>query len=143
MAASEKVVKEVEISNSGEKLPIKGNVTCTTLHILYLMTCTKGDRVCPDRLQYCGETGKSGEARFCGHRNTVTQPCHDNTTLPVGDHFRQPGHSVANLVFTPVEKIFSDNVFVRKVRERNLINRLDLINSGLNKNFNSDQKFPC
>ena len=35
--------------------------------------------------------------------------------------------------FTPIEKIFSENIFVRKARERNLINKLDLIDQGLNK----------
>ena len=89
--------------------------------------------MCPDHPQYCGETGKSVEERFCGHRNTITQHCHSNTTLPVGEHFRLPGHSVADLVFTPVERIYSNNVFVRKVREKLLINRLDLIENGLNK----------
>ena len=95
--------------------------------------CGKGDRVSPDHPQYCGETGKSVEERFCGHRNTITQHCHSNTTLPVGEHFRLPGHSVADLVFTPVERIYSSNVFVRKVREKLLIYRLDLIENGLNK----------
>ena len=89
--------------------------------------------VCPDQPQYCGETGQTAEERFCGHRNTIVQQCHENTTLAVGQHFRLPGHSVSDLVFTPVEKIFSNNVFVRKVRERQLINKLGLISNGLNR----------
>ena len=98
-----------------------------------MCSCVKGDRLCPDCPQYCGETGKTAEERFCGHRNTITQQCRNNTNLPVGEHFRLPGHSVSDLVFTPVEKIHSDNVFVIKVRERHLINKLDLINNGLNR----------
>ena len=58
---------------------------------------------------------------------------HINTTLPVGEHFRLPGHSVSDMVFMPVERIFSSNVFVRKARERNLINQLDLISNGMNR----------
>ena len=100
---------------------------------MYIVTCSKSDRVCPNCPQYCGESGKTGEKRFTGHRDTITQQCHATTTLPVGEHFHLPGHSVSDLVFTPVEKIYSDNIFVRKVRERRLINDLDLINSGLNK----------
>ena len=123
----------MQISNSGEDLLIRGAMNCTTTNILYLATCSKGDRVCPDCPQYCGETGRSGEKRFTGHRDTITQQCHSATTLPVGEHFRLPGHSVSDLVFTPVEKIYSDNIFVRKARERQLINKLDLINNGLNK----------
>ena len=40
---------------------------------------------------------------------------------------------MSDLVFTPVEKIYSDNVFVIKVRERLLINKLNLISDGLNR----------
>ena len=127
------IQKYVTISNTGEILPIKGNLSCRTKNILYLGTCSKGDRTCPDRPQYCGETGQSAEERFCGHRNTVTQACHENTTIPVGEHFRGAGHSLSDFVFTPVEKINSNNIFVRKVREKLLINQLNLIDSGLNK----------
>ena len=82
------VLKSVVISNTGEELMIKGSMTCTSSNMLYLGTCSKGDRTCPDRPQYCGETGQSAEDRFCGHRNTVIQDCYENTTLPVGEHFR-------------------------------------------------------
>ena len=88
---------------------------------------------CPSRPQYAGETGCTAEERFVGHRNTIVQACHQGTSLPVGHHFQQPGHSVSDLVFTPVERIYSNNIFVRKAREKNLINTLDLIEHGLNK----------
>ena len=68
-----------------------------------------------------------------GHRNTIVQGCHEHTNLPVGQHFRGSGHSVSDFVFTPVERIFSRNVFVRKVRERHMINNLNLISDGLNR----------
>ena len=71
--------------------------------------------------------------RFVGHKNSIVQACHENTKLPVGEHFREPGHSVSDFVYTPVEKILSNDVFVRKAREKLLINRLDLIENGLNK----------
>ena len=38
---------------------------------------------------------------------SVTQPCQEHTTKPVGVHFRSPGHSHANMVFLPIEKIRS------------------------------------
>ena len=63
---------------------------------------------------------------------TVVQACQATTTLPVGEHFRSAGHSVADFTFTPIEKIYG-GVFVRKAREKRLINQLNLINSGLNK----------
>ena len=127
------LVKSIKISSTGEDLLIQGHITCNTRNILYIGTCSKGDKTCPDRPQYCGETGKTGEERFCGHRNSIVQACYSGTTLPVGEHFQLPGHNVSDFVFTPVEKIYSTNIFVRKVRERHLINRLDLIDNGLNR----------
>ena len=93
---------------------IKGSMTCTSSNMLYLGTCSKGDRTCPDRPQYCGETGQSAEDRFCGHRNSVIHGCYENTTLPVGEHFRGVGHNSSNFVFTPVEKIISKNILSGK-----------------------------
>ena len=95
------VQQSISISNTGDNLLIQGNINCT--NILYLITCSKGDRTCPHNPQYCGQSGKSCEARFVGHRDSVIQTCHDHTTLPVGDHFRGAGHSLSDLVFTPVE----------------------------------------
>ena len=84
-----------------------------------------------DEKQYVGETGNSAEERFVGHKNTVVQACHQGTEIAVGQHF----HSVAVVVFTPVEQIFSRNIFVRKVREKKMINQYDLVRKGLNKNL--------
>ena len=122
------LLKTVRMSSTGVDLAIKGNITCTTSNIIYVGSCQKGDRTCPDRPQYCGETGKTAEERLVGHRNTIVQVCHDNTNLPVGRHFRAAGLSLADFVFTPVERKISPNVFVRYARERHLINTHNLVN---------------
>ena len=127
------ILKTVKISSTGEELNIKGNLSCTSSNLIYICSCSKGDRTCPYKPQYCGETGKTAEERFVGHRNSIVQACQEQTNLPVGQHFRDVGHSVSDLVFTPVEKIFSKNVFVRRARERLLINNLNLISEGLNR----------
>ena len=130
------ILKAVKISSTGEEIQVKGKINCQTSNILYIGTCSKENRTagtCPSRPQYAGETGCTAEERFVGHRNTIVQACHQGTSLPVGQHFQQPGHYVSDFVFTPVEKIYSNNIFVRKARERNLINTLDLIDHGLNK----------
>ena len=62
----------------------------------------------------------------------MIQTCNDYTTLPVGEHFRGAGHSLSDLVFTPVEQVHG-NVFVRLAREKLIINNYNLINNGLNK----------
>ena len=51
----------------------------------------------------------------------------------VGEHFRDVGQTISEFVFTPVKKIQSKNIFVRKVREKLMINRFNLINNGLNR----------
>ena len=86
-------------------------------------------------MQYAGETGNTAEERFARHRNTVVQLCYQGTGIFVGEHFQSQGHTVSDIVFTPVEQIFSSNVFVRKVREKKLINKCDLLRRGLNKNL--------
>ena len=97
-----------------------------------MLWCGKGDRTCPDRIQYCGETKKTGEERFIGHRNSIINNSESSSALPVGEHFRSAGHSVADLVFRPVEKIYGSD-FVRKTRERMYINRYQLIDNGMNR----------
>ena len=84
--------------------------------------------------QYLGETQRRAMDRLADHVGTVTQECHVNTRTPVGQHFRSAGHTVADLLFIPIEKIAPGaNAFVRKAREKNLINKYNLIEVGLNK----------
>ena len=137
----EEVKKTFTISSTGNELPIRGKMTCQSSNLLYIGECLRGSGgggTCPDRLQYggyqyCGETGKTAEARFVGHKNSIVQQCNEGTSLPEGEHFQSVGHSLPDFRFTPVEKIFSNNIFVRKARERMWINNHDLIRSGLNK----------
>ena len=123
------VQRWVRVNSTGEKLPIRGRLNCKSKNILYLITCKKDGR------QYAGETGNSAEERFARHRNTVVQACYQGTEISVGQHFQSCGHSVSDLVFPPVEQIFSQNIFVRKVREKKLINQCDLLRRGLNRNL--------
>ena len=125
-----RVLKSVKISSTGEELQIKGKLTCHSENVLYLATCTK----CPDRPQYLGETQRRALDRLADHVGTVTQECHVNTRTPVGQHFRSAGHTVADLLFIPIKKLAPGaNAFERKSREKNLINKYNLIEVGLNK----------
>ena len=125
--------RSIQVTSTGEELPIKGKMTCQSSNLLYMVTCDKGAPTCPGNVQYVGETGQSVEQRCAEHRNTVVQICHQGTRAPVGDHFQGAGHTVSDLRITPVEKICSKNIFVRKIRERKLINELDMIRKGFNK----------
>ena len=108
-------------------------MNCESSNLIYLITCLKCDQTGPDVANYRGETGQEAVKRFTEHYGTATQPCHVNTNTPVGRHFRLPGHTMADCVFIPVEKINSNNVFVRKARERRMISSLSLNSHGLNK----------
>ena len=55
------VLKSGTISNTGEELLIRGSITCTTKNILYIGTCSKGDRTCAGRPQHCGEAERRRE----------------------------------------------------------------------------------
>ena len=96
--------------------------------MLYLVSCIK-----QDKKQYLGETGKTGEQRFIGHLNTVMN--NNDTTAPVGIHFRSEAHSNANMVCIPFERITSRDPHLRRARERDKINRWQLIEHGLNRNL--------
>ena len=130
----DQVLRTVRIEHSDEQVEIRGKLNCKSSNLLYVVSCKKGPS-CKENNQYVGETGKSAEVRCSQHRDTIVQNCHLNTSKPVGEHFRGPGHSISNMVFTPVEKIFSENVFVRKAREKQMINKYDMITYGLNKNL--------
>ena len=120
------VVQQVVINHSGEVIPMKSAMDCQTRNLLYILLCSKCLK------QYLGETSKTAETRFVGHLNTIVQQCHVNTRTPVGQHFRAGAHSHSDVKFIPFEKIYSRDPFVRKARERELINKHDLITRGLN-----------
>ena len=63
----------------------------------------------------------------------MVQKGQDQTTAPVGVHFRQPGHSIHDLEMIPIEKVRKEDTLLRKTRESYYIERLDTVNKGLNK----------
>ena len=125
---SNSVIKEVIVSNTGEVIPIKGVITCKSTNVIYEAHCNK----CSTRAQYVGTTGKAAEERWVGHRATITQHCHENTTTPVGSHFRQQGHSVTDISFIPFEKCYGD-AQIRLARESMYIQKFKTMEKpGLN-----------
>jgi len=130
--------KEVKISSTGDTFPIKHSLTCKSKNILYLAghNAEKESRPCPDKPQYLGETMQTAQQRCREHKGTITFPCHQETKAPVGRQYRDtPGHTVADFMFVPIEKIRSSDPFVRKTRERMYINKFQMIQKGLNINL--------
>ena len=126
-----KVIKSVVCSFTKKEILIQGRLSCTSTNLIYCITCKRGGRVCPDHPQYIGETGKSLRERLRGHRGSIIQASQENTSAPVGLHFRSSGHSVCDMEIIPVEKNRSDSI-TRKVRESFYINKFDTVNNGLN-----------
>ena len=129
-----RVVKEVTVSHTGQKIPIKGHITCQSHNVIYEGHCNKEDRTCPNRAQYVGQTSKRAVDRFVSHRNTIKQQCHAQSTAPVAVHFRGPGHSLSNFVFTPFEKCYGSDQ-VRLDRESMYIQLFGGIENLLNKDL--------
>ena len=53
------------------------------------------------------------------------------STRTVGKHFQLPGHSTRDMEMIPVEIVRGD-LATRRQREKNLINRLQMLRFGLN-----------
>jgi len=52
---------------------------------------------------------------------------------PTGEHFNMPGHELANLKITILEKMKTNNIIYRKERESYLIRKFNTFNRGMNK----------
>ena len=83
--------------------------------------------------QYVGCTERLGKVRFSEHVGSATQPSQATTTKPVGEHFRLPGHSHADMVFLPIEQVRVKDRFVLEARESYWIKNYDSLDKGLNK----------
>ena len=123
---------KVVVQHSGEEIPIKSAMNCQTENLLYVLLCKRCHQLRNWPQQYLGQTSKTAEERFVGHVNTVVQQCHQNTKTPVGQHFRSGPHSPADIQFTPFEKVYSRDPFVRRARETNLINKHSFVTHGMN-----------
>ena len=119
------VVTSITINHSGEQFNIKVPIDCKTDNVLYMLECRR------DREQYVGETGRTIEKRFVGHLDSVRN--NTESTTSVGEHFREQQHSVQDMRGVGFERIRSSDIWVRKAREREYINKWDLIRTGLNK----------
>lgn len=112
-------------------LPIKSKITCTDTNVIYCIKCTKPNGECPKvKPMYIGETSKMAKTRCSGHLSSIRLESQENTALPVGQHFRLPGHSHSDMMLTPFEKIVSSDPFVRKARESFYIRKFNTLKSG-------------
>ena len=114
----------VKSTASSYKHDIENQVDCQTSNIIYCLSCEK----CKD--QYIGETEKTLAVRFGQHRGYVRNKKLDKST---GEHFNKPGHQIAHMKITILEKIKSNDAQLRKTRETYYIQKFNTRHKGMNK----------
>ena len=119
-----KCCKNVKSTATGINAEIMQEVDCQTKNIIYCITCKK----C--KMQYIGETGRVAKERFREHIGYVENKQLEKAT---GEHFNQKGHSVSDIEFVVLEKIFSLDPGVRKERESLFIKNFNTKHKGMNK----------
>ena len=106
------------------KTDIQSAVDCQSSNLVYCINCDK----C--REQYVGETERTLSQRFAEHRGYVRNKKLEKAT---GAHFNLPGHSMADMKITIIEKIMSDDPQMRKLRESHFIKQFGTRYKGMNK----------
>lgn len=95
---------------------VKGQISCKTTNLIYLITCT----AC--RQQYVGETGRKLTDRLCDHRSAIL--LRKNT--PIAHHFNLPNHSINNLKIMGIHGFPTETPFSkRRIYEINYQNLLE------------------
>lgn len=107
---------------SNFSVQIKGNFTCDTANVIYLLECT----ICSQ--QYIGQTETPFRIRFNNHRSHTKSLLN----LPVSKHVNLPGHSFNDLKATILESGFRSH-HDREIRESYLIYKFNTTASGINE----------
>ena len=89
---------------------------------IYLIQCKKCDQ------QYIGET-KSFYKRMLNHLGDART----GKNNAIGEHFNSPGHSVADMTFSVIEKLNKTDIRYRKTKESYYIEQWNLKYRGLNR----------
>ena len=116
--------KSVKINNT--EWNINQKVNCNSSNIVYGIICKKEN--CKE--SYIGETKRILKYRLADHRGYI-QNNHINQAT--GEHFTQPGHSLADLQVTVLEKVKKIDTLYRKEREEYFIRKFDIFHQGINK----------
>ena len=106
---------------------ILDKVNCMSENIVYLIQCDKEN--CKEN-KYIGETSKPMHERLSQHRGYVTR----NTQDATGRHFNRPGHTLANMSMTVLERVKSTDPIYRKEREKYHIRKFNSFYKGMNGN---------
>ena len=104
---------------------LMNNLTCESENVIYLLKCDKDN--C--KLKYVGETERKFKERMKEHLGYART---NDKTKVTGRHFNLPGHSIADMKFTILEKVRKKDTLYRKEREKFHINTFKSYYNGLN-----------
>ena len=116
--------KEVKSNFNATSVKINCPVNCETQNLVYGIFCKKEN--C--KQLYIGKTERKLKERLSEHVNSVKK----NEKNVIGQHFNGPGHSLANLQITTIEKNFNKRTQIILKRESFWINRFEAEFKGLN-----------
>ena len=102
---------------------IKGDLNCQTAGIIYCITCKK----C--MMQYIGTSKLTAQTRLSQHAGYIRNK---NLNQPTGKHFNGRGHSLSDMSFVILEKVFSKDVLLREERESHYIRLFNTKYKGMN-----------
>ena len=107
-----KEIKTIKSTTSKFQHDIEWAVNCQTSNIVYCVSCDK----CGE--QYVGQSEKTLSIRFGQHRGYVRNKNLDKAT---GHHFNLPGHSLADMNVSIIEKVHTPDAMMRETRESHFI----------------------
>ena len=110
---------------------INSAVNCHTNNVIYCVNC----RRCSSN--FIGQTSKTAADRFSQHRGYVNsfmgKKAAGKTTEATGEHFNLPGHSISDMKFQVIEKVFDKDKAIRLAREKMYINFFETEFRGMNR----------
>ena len=116
--------KWVKSSATNTRIEINQAVNCQTKNVIYCLSCKKCKK------QYVGETDRKLQDRFSEHIGYVKNQKLEKAT---GYHFNLPGHKMADMEITVLEKVFNPEQKYRKVKETKFIEDLNTKYKGMNR----------
>ena len=119
-----KVGTEIKSTLNSTTVKINAALNCTSTNVVYGLFCNKEN--C--RQLYIGQTQRPLKNRLSEHKTSVRTKANN----VIGNHFSNPGHSLANLEVTAVEKVFKKGQGFIQKRESMWINKFEAEHQGLN-----------
>ena len=80
--------------------------------------------------RYIGESVRQLKDRIGQHKGYIKNKV---LSQPTGEHFNLPGHSLANMNVTILEKVKTSDTLYRKEREKYHIRKFNTFHEGINK----------